>query len=581
MPKYENQWIQTRYNVLWNRFGKNKFTSEDAASVLKEMGDQENTVWVVLAELRKRGQLVSEPDPKDSRKSIYQLKSVAEYLDTDLTRGDLEGLLKKAADLIRTRVDYKFILILLFLKRASDKWKQEFEAQYERVRKEGYSEEEAREEAKASVYHEYDIPEEYLWDNIRKDVSALPERLAKALKSIAERNPELKNVIDADFIQFASSENSEILRQLVELFSSKSLRNVSPDVLGDAYEWILRYFLPQKGKEGEIYTPREITKLLADILDPRAGESVYDPACGTGGMLIYSYLHVRDKFGEKEAQRLSLYGQEVHPTIFALCKMNLLLHGIRDNEIEQGDTLLSPKFKSNNNTLKRFDVVMANPPWNQDGYDENVLKSGDFWQERFGNGFTPRQSADWAWIQHMLASADEKNGRVGVVIDNGALFRGGKEKAIRQKFMVPENDLLECVILLPEKLFYNTGAPGAIMIFNKNKSEERKGKVLFINASNEYKQHPEVRRLNWLAPENIKKIVETHGSFKEIEGFSKVVSLDKIKENDYNLNVSLYVAPKEETERIDIEKEWDALQKIEMELSEVEKKLDEWLKEVK
>ena len=223
----------------------------------------------------------------------------------------------------------------------------------------------------------------------------------------------------------------------------------------------------------------------------------------------------------------------------------------------------------------KFDVVLANPPWNQDGYPEEVLKKGEFWRERFRYGFPPKQSADWAWIQHMIASTKE-NGRIGVVIDNGCLFRSGKEKAIRSRIV--NEDLLECVILLPEKLFYNTGAPGAILIFNKNKPPERRGKILFINASEEYEPHPEVRKLNRLGDKNIEKIAKAYREFKDIEGFCRVVSLDEVRENDYNLNVTLYVLPKEEIEEINIAKEWKELLEIEKSLKQIEEKIENYLR---
>ena len=583
------KWLEIRYNILWDSFGSFPFRLEDAVRVLEEKNrDRPREVPVFLSELKKAGWLVMQPDPSDARRSIYRLKSreevIREVLSVGrgvLTRGDVEGLLKKAADLIRTRVDYRFILVLLFLKRISDKWELEFEQAYREALADGLSEEEAREEAKSAVYHDFDLPEEFLWDNIRKDVSRLPERFSMALKIIAERNPELKDVVDnVDFVQFTSSrENAEILRQLVELFSEKKLHRVSPDILGDAYEWILRYFAPTKAKEGEIYTPREVIRLLIEILDPKPEESVYDPACGSGGMLILAYKHIKDnpKYGKSEADKLFLYGQEVNQRTIALAKMNMYIHDIRNCYLEFGDTFLYPKFKEGG-SLKKFDVVVANPPWNQDGYDEAVLKKGEFWRERFRFGFTPRQSADWAWIQHMIASAKDDTGRVGVVIDNGCLFRGGKEKVIRSRVL--EADLIECVILLPEKLFYNTGAPGAILILKKNKPAERKGKVLFINASNEFEQHPEVRKLNRLGDKHIEKIASVYREFKEVRGFSRIVSLDEIRENDYNLNVTLYVFPEEETEEIDVSKEWGELMVIERKVDEAEEKIEGYLKEI-
>jgi len=223
--------------------------------------------------------------------------------------------------------------------------------------------------------------------------------------------------------------------------------------------------------------------------------------------------------------------------------------------------------------------VIANPPWNQDGYDEEILKRDEFWTERFRYGITPKQSADWTWIEHMLASANDKTGRVGVVIDNGCLFRGGKEKAIRTAII--NADLIESVILLPEKLFYNTGAPGAVMVLNKNKATAREGKIFFINASKEYQQHPEVRKLNQLGDEHIKKIVNAYREFTNEEGFSKIVGVEKIKENDYNLNVTLYVFPEEETEEINVAKEWEELKGIEKEIFVIEEKIEGYLRELK
>src|SRR5208337_4600613 len=212
---------------------------------------------------------------------------------------------------------------------------------------------------------------------------------------------------------------------------------------------------------------------------------------------------------------------------------NMYIHDIRDAHLEFGDTFLYPKFKEAE-TIRQFDVVLANPPWNQDGYDEEVLKKAEFYKKRFGLGFVPRQSADWAWIEHMLASAKDNGSRVGIVIDNGCLFRGGKEKTIRTAVLSQKHDLIETVILLPEKLFYNTGAPGAIIIFNIHKLTERKGKVLFINASKEAEQHPEVRKLNRLSDANIKKIADAYKNFSEEKGFSRIIPFKEIEQNDNN-----------------------------------------------
>ena len=577
------KWLRSRAEALWEAFGERTFRFSEAVRILAEKHqDPPNQVNVILSELRKRGRLKVELDPHDARGRIYQLISpkavIQELFQPELGRGELEGLLKRAADLIRTRVDYTFILVLLFYKRICDKWQLEYKEAYEQALADGFSEEEARIEARASAYHDFNIPEEFLWDNLRKDPENLPQNLSRAFKVLAEENPELRVIFEnVDFLQFAQSyENAEILRQLFELFSSYSLDKVSPDILGDAYEWILRYFAPQKAKEGEVYTPREVIQLMVEMLAPKPGESVYDPACGSGGMLISAYKYVESKHSREEADKLFLFGQEVNLKTLALAKMNLYIHDIRNAQLSHGDTLLYPKFKEGGR-LKQFDIVITNPPWNQDGYDEDTVKKGEFVRERFPYGFATRQSADWLWIQHFIASAKE-TGRIAVVIDNGALFRGGREKKIRRGVL--EADLIETVLLLPEKLFYNTGAPGAILVLRKAKPEERKNKVLFINASMDYEPHPEVRKLNRLGDEHIEKIAKVYHEFREIEGFSRAVPLEEIRENDYNLNVSLYVFPVEEEEKINVAAEWQGLQLINQELQNVERKIQGYLEEL-
>lgn len=554
-------------------FGDEEFGREEAYRVLNEkFGDEIEEVSRILSDIKKEGLLRERVDIEDRRVKIYRLVRKKE----EFTRGDLEGLLKKAADLIRTRVDYKYILILLFLKRISDRWMEEYRNKVQELIEDGIPEKIAKEEAKNPDFHTFSIPEEFLWDEIRKDVNTLPERLSNAMKKIAEMNPELRGVFNSvEFISFTTNrENLQILHQLMEIFSEINLGTVSSDVLGDAYEWILRYFAPLKAKEGEVYTPREVIKLLVRIVAPKPGEKVYDPAVGSGGMLIESYRNVEEKYG-KEVRKLFLYGQEYNPVTFGLCKMNLIIHDIKSADIRVGDSLLYPKIMHGGKP-RIFDIVIANPPWNQDGYDENKLKNGEFWQERFKFGFPTKQSADWAWIQHMLYSSRRM---VGVVIDNGALFRGGREKKIREKIV--EKDLVEAVILLPEKLFYNTGAPGAIIVFNKEKKEERKGKILFINASQEYEKHPDVRKLNILSEKNIERIVKAYEDFNDDDGFARVVDLEEIKDNDYNLNVTLYAFPEIEEEEIDVEKEWEEIKRIDEEMRKINGKIEEYLRVIK
>jgi type I restriction enzyme M protein len=579
------KWLEEKYDLLWDKFEDREFRSSEALEILgREHLIDEKSLLAAISEMRKNGWIETRKDPNDERRRIYRLRPKSEIIkdyltlrDNKLGRADIERILKRAADLIRTRVDYKFILVLLFMKQVSDKWRMEYQKAYEDAIKEyGLSEEEARVEARNSAYHDLDINEEYLWDNIRNDVENMPDKFGRALKNLAELNPAFKDVVDAfDFLEFTQrKENREILRQLVELFSEKKLTNVDPDILGDAYEWILRYFAPTKAKEGEVYTPREVIRLLVEILDPKPGESVYDPASASNGMLIISHRYVKETYGDVE--RLFLYGQEVNRKTMALGSMNMYIHDIKDYNIAHGDTLLYPKFKESDGIM-RFDVVIANPPWNQDGYGEDTLKKGEYWRERFKYGFVTKQSADWAWIQHMIASAKD-DGRIGVVIDNGCLFRGGRERSIRSAVL--EDDLIEAVILLPEKLFYNTGAPGAIIILNKDKDEERRGKVLFINAGEEYEKHPEVRKLNILSDENIARILEAYREFRDDDGFSRVVNLEEIRENDYNLNVPLYAFPEEELEDVDVAGEWRRLSEIEDELAELDERIMGYLDEL-
>ena len=289
------EWIDRRYDILWEAFGDKTFRFEDAAKVLRRKTKTLRSRYQFsFLSCEKQVFFRLSPMPRMHVRRFTVCRAVKPRLLKDLVVVTLMLCSSERLILIRTRVDYKFILILLFMKRISDKWEMEFEEAYKEAKADGLSEEDAKAEAKRDEYHLFNLPEEYLWENLRKNVSGLTEQFSKALKAIADKNPELKDVVDSvDFVQFASSrENAETLRQLVELFSEKKLNHVSADVLGDAYEWILRYFAPSKAKEGEIYTPREVIKLLIEILDPTPMESVYDPACGSGGMLIEAFKHV-------------------------------------------------------------------------------------------------------------------------------------------------------------------------------------------------------------------------------------------------------------------------------------------------
>ena len=569
-------WIKKRYFTLQEKFKEGSFTFAEASETLYNLyRDSENQTKLVLSELKRAGYLKISKNPNDEREKIYQLVDIFKPSGA-LSREELTGILKTASDIIRTRVDYTFILLLLFYKAVSDQWEKQFQEKYEELAEEGLEQREAVREASQPYYHTFYLEEDLLWENLRKDPLKLSENLSKNLKKIAELNPDYKDIfLQFDFHTFTTNqENSAILNNLFELFSKYSFENISTDILGDAYEWILKYFAPTKAKEGEVYTPREVIRLMVEILDPQPQKSVYDPAAGSAGMLIIAYQYVREKYSKEKADTLFLYGQEQNGKTLALAKMNAILHGIKNITLIEGDTLLYPKFKTQDD-IKKFDYVIANPPWNQKNlYDEDTLKKGEYWRERFPFGFPTRQSADWVWIQHMLASVKNES-KVVVVIDTGAVSRGGREKAIRQKIV--EKDLVEAVILLPEKLFYNTGAPGLIIVFNKNKPEERKEKILLINASKEFVAG---KPQNSLGKDNIKKITDIYRDFKEAENFSKIITFKETAEADYNLSPSRFVSVVEKEKYRPIEEIAKELDEIEKERQKVEEKVSKILKKV-
>lgn len=564
-------WLKVRYLTLRDKFKDNNFDFDEASKTLFDVyRDSEEQTKLVLSELKRAGYLKISRNPKDKREAVYLLVDIFAK-SNEFGRDQLTGILKTAADIIRTRVDYTFILLLLFYKAVSDRWEKEFHTQKETLIKKGLEEAEAVREAGQPYYHSFYLEPDLLWSELRKDPLKLPENLSKNLKKIAELNPDYKDIfLQFDFHQFTSNqENQAILNNLFELFSKYSFKNIDTDILGDAYEWILKYFAPTKAKEGEVYTPREVIRLMVEILSPEPTKSVYDPAAGSAGMLIVAYQYVKEEYGEEKANTLFLYGQEQNPKTLALAKMNAILHGIKNINLMQGDTLLYPKFIVGDG-IKKFDYVIANPPWNQKNlYDEDTLKKGEYWRERFAFGFPTRQSADWIWIQHMLSSVKEDNGgKMAVVIDTGAVSRGGREKSIRQKII--EKDLIEAVILLPEKLFYNTGAPGLIIVFNKNKPKERKEKILLINATKEFVPG---KPQNSLGKENIKKIVEVYQNFKEVEKLSKIITLQDAAEADYNISPSRFVSVIEEENYRPISEIKADLEKLERERKEVEERV--------
>ncbi len=574
-------WVKKRYLILEKNFGSKPFTLSEAEEALKKSGIETGSIKELMSILTKNGLVQVTRDPWDKRISRYQLIYPKEK---EITRDKLFRTLKAAADLIRGGVDYKVLLVFLFYKVVSDKW-------MERVKRniaEGASLTQAYMLANREYIFLYDEDEQKLltWHEVTKQRETLKE-IANALIRIGRLNPkinELSKLVEVlGLTGFINEDNLHIIEGIIRVFNEFDFSQVDYDILGDAYQWILSYFAPQKAKEGEVYTPREVIKLLVKLLDIKNGSIVIDPAAGSGAMLIEAYKYVASQVAEKNGEisdiDMEFYGQERNETTATLAKLNLILNNIIGNteasiqaEIYVGDSLINPKFPKIND---RPTYTLSNPPWNQDGYGEETLSKDPRLRKIYRYGYPPNSQADWAWIQLLTHYATRK---AGVVIDNGALFRGGKEKNIRNKIV--EEDLLDAVLLLPEKLFYNTQAPGAIIIFNKQKPPERRSKIFFINASQLYEKHPEVRRLNRLGEQHIQKIVEIYKHFREEPGLSHIATLKEVRENDYNLNVTLYVTPPLEAEEIDLEKELQELQEIERQAMEARAKALQYIQQV-
>jgi type I restriction enzyme M protein len=330
-----------------------------------------------------------------------------------------------------------------------------------------------------------------------------------------------------------------LLKDLIEHFSALKLGNqqVASDIVGDAYEYLIKKFADATNKKaGEFYTPRSVVRLMVDILAPKEGETIYDPACGTGGMLLGAVAHVRDRGGDPRTFYGKLYGQEKNLTTSSVARMNLLLHGLEDFSIERGDTLRAPVFTDPAGGLATFDCVIANPPFSLEQWGREIWEN-DPWGRAFA-GLPTDSSGDFAWVQHMVKSMVESRGRMAVVLPQGALFRGGVEGKIRTYLL--EHDLVEAVIGLAPNLFYGTGLAACILVLRKRKLPERSGKVLVVDASQLYKQG---RAQNFLEPEHAAQILEWVQGFESVQDRTRVVTLEDIHQEDWTLNISRYVLP--------------------------------------
>ena len=476
----------------------------------------------------------------------------------ELDISTLETWLWDAACVIRGATDASkfkdFILPLIFYKRLSDVFDDEFAEQVIEFGDEESARdiieadhEDALKNERSPIVRFY-IPQKYSWRQLRNHPAdgSLGEFVTEAMREVARMNPLLRGVLDVrDFNEQQSGQrilDDDRLEALIEVLSRYrlGLKDTEPDILGRAYEYLLRKFAEDGGQSaGEFYTPKEVGWLMARIINPEPYTTIYDPACGSGGLLIKPRLLFERTHPDKESQAPKIYGQELTPTTYAMAKMNAFLHDFIGAELHIGDTFRNPRLVADDSTLKRFDYVLANPMWNQKEYDE-AFYANDRW-DRFTYGVPPSSSADWAWVQHMLASL-HVNGRAAIVLDTGAVSRGSgnknvnRERDIRKGFV--ENDLIEGVILLPENLFYNTTAPGIILLLNRKKPSERKEQILLINLSKYFeKQTPK----NALTDEGINIASEVYQIWESREKLSHVITLEDARKTDYNLSPSQFV----------------------------------------
>jgi type I restriction enzyme M protein len=508
-------------------------------------------------------------------------KATAKSVDRDIS---LESWIWDAACSIRGAKDapkYKeFILPLIFAKRLCDVFDDELNRIAEEVGSRAKAFKLVKRDKKLVRFYlplEPKNPDDAVWSVVRTLSDKIGESLTTHLRAIADANPLLKGIIDrVDFNATTHGQrdiDDDRLSNLIESISAKhlGLNDVEPDIIGRSYEYLIRKFAEGSGQSaGEFYTPAEVGLVMACIMDIEPGMDVYDPCCGSAGLLIKCELVLQEKMSLRSKKKFApakLYGQENEPGTWAMANMNMIIHDM-EGEIQIGDTFRKPKFRKGNR-LQTFDRVVANPMWNQTEFKEKDYDADELDRFPKGAGY-PGGKADWGWMQHILASLNDK-GRAAVVLDTGAASRGSgnantnKEKDVRRWFV--EQDLVEGVLYLPENLFYNTTAPGIIIVLNKAKPKERQGKLFLLNASREFeKGDPK----NYIPEDAVACIAKTFIVWKEVDKYSRIVTREEIAKNDYNISPSRYIHTGAADEFRPIAEILDELDTLEAETAEVD-----------